>query len=165
MNGLGHAGAVPRTPPEPPPPALSRYWKRRVAGCAATVARFHRITAALPAGPARNWLAEIGKRLDAELDAVARLATVGDSIEPARRRIREQPAKRIAARLDTAAAGFAAAVTQAAEIAEQVAVDPAHSDVNAHLEVLSRQASQLALVPEEPEAEPEQRRWLRRRQA
>jgi alkylhydroperoxidase family enzyme len=129
------------------------------------VERFHRITTALPSGPARAWLAEIGTRLDAELDAVARLATVGDSIEPARYRLREQPARRIAARLDTAGDGFTDAVTQAAEIAEQVAVDPAHSDVNAHLEVLSKQASQLALAPEEPAAEPGPRRWLRRRRA
>jgi hypothetical protein len=56
-------------------------------------------------------------------------------------------------------------VSQAAEIAEQVALDPAHSDVRANLEVLSRQASQLAVAPAPPEPEPEppRRRLLRRR--
>jgi hypothetical protein len=160
-----HPGRVPRPQPAPHP-ALSRYWNGYVGDCAATVARFHRITAALPAGPARTWLAEIGKRLDSELDAVRRLAVVGDSIEPARFRVREEPAKRLAQRLAAARTAFGAAVSQAAEIAEQVAVDPAHSDVQAHLELLSRQASQLALAPEQPEPEPEEpRRRLRRRRA
>lgn len=126
--------------------------------------RFHRITRALPAGPARTWLTEIAQRLDGELEAVRRLATVGDSIEPAWFWVREQPSKRIAQRLDTARNAFADAVSQAAEVAEQVALDPAHSDVRAHLEVLSRQASQLALAAAqaEPEPEPEQRWWWRR---
>lgn len=160
---MRHAGGVPRPQPEPPP-ALSRYWNGYVSGCASSVARFHRITRALPPGPARTWLAEIGRRLDAELDAVRRLATVGDSIEPSWFRVREEPAKRIAHRLDAARTAFDAAVSEAAEIAEQVAIDPAHSDVQAHLEVLSRQASQLALAPPQPEPEPEpQRRWRRRR--
>jgi hypothetical protein len=133
--------------------------------------RFQRITRALPPGPARSWLTEIAQRLDGELEAVRRLATVGDSIEPAWFWVRVQPAKRIAQRLDTARTAFADAVAQAAEVAEQVALDPAHNDVRAHLEVLSRQASQLALAPaptpfvEEPEPEPHRRRLLRRRGA
>jgi hypothetical protein len=110
-------------------------------------------------------LSEIAQRLDAELDAVRRLAIVGDSIEPAWFRVCEEPAKRIAQRLDAARTAFADAVSQAAEIAEQVALDPAHSDVRANLEVLSRQASQLAVAPApaEPEPEPPRRRLLRRR--
>ena len=160
---MGHPGAVPRQQPEPPQ-ALSRYWNGYVSDCAATVTRFRRITNALPPGPARIWLAEIAQRLDAELDAVRRLATVGDSIEPAWFRVREEPAKRIAQRLDAARSAFADAVSQAAEVAEQVALDPAHSDVRAHLEVLSRQAAQLAAAPQpEPEPEPEPERWWRRR--
>lgn len=152
---------MPRTRPKPTP-TLSRYWNGYVGHCAASVMRFRRITAALPSGPARSWLTEIAQRLDAELEAVRRLATVGDSIEPAWFWVRIQPAKRIARRLDTACTAFADAVSQAAEVAEQVALDPAHNDVRAHLEVLSRQASQLALAPPpaEPEPEPERRWWL-----
>ncbi len=135
-----------------------------MADCAASVGRFRRITTALPAGPARTWLDEIAARLDAELDAVRRLATVGDSIEPARFRVREEPAKRISQRLAAARNAFSEAVSQAAEVAEQVALDPAHHDVRAHLEELSRQASQLALASEPPPPEPEPpRRWWRRR--
>ncbi len=160
---MGHAVPVPRRRPSEPSPALSRYWRGYVGACAGSVTRFHRITGALPPGPARTWLAEIAHRLDAELDAVRRLAIVGDSIEPAWFWVREPPAKRIAQRLDAAGCAFAEAVSQAAEVAEQVALDPAHNDVRAHLEVLSRQASQLALVPAPPEPEPEPRRWLQRR--
>lgn len=154
---------MPRARPEPPP-ALSRYWRGRVGRCAASVTRFHRITRALPPGPARTWLTEIAHRLDAEMDAVRRLATVGDSIEPAWFWLRVPPAKRIAKRLDNARAAFADAASQAAEVAEQVALDPAHNDVRAHLEVLSRQASQLAIAPApaDPDPEPERRGWLRR---
>jgi len=144
-------------------PALSRYWNSYVDHCAGSVARFRRITYALPAGPARTWLGEIAQRLDVELDAVRRLAIVGDSIEPRWFRVREAPAKRIAQRLEAARTAFADAVSQAAEVAEQVALDPAHSDVRANLEVLSRQASQLALTPAPPEPEPEPQRRRRRR--
>ncbi len=160
---MGHPGTVPRPKPEPPP-ILSRYWRGHVRDCASSVTRFHQITVALPTGPTRTWLAEIARRLDTELDAVRRLATVGDSIEPAWFRVSGKPAKRIARRLGAARSAFADAVSQAAEIAEQVALDPAHSDVRAHLEVLSRQASQLAFAPPRLEPEPElQRRWRRRR--
>ena len=85
-----------------PTPSLSRYWNGYVGHCAGSVARFRRITYALPAGPARTWLGEIAQRLDVELDAVRRLAIVGDSIEPAWFRVREEPAKRIAQRLEAA---------------------------------------------------------------
>lgn len=154
---------VPRQPD--PTASLSRYWNGYVGDCADSVARFHRITGALPAGPARTWLAEIAQRLDAELEAVRRLAIVGDSIEPAWFRVREEPAKRLAQRLDAARSAFSDAVSQAAEVAEQVALDPAHSDVRANLEVLSRQASQLAGAPPPPEPEPEPpRRRFRRRE-
>lgn len=150
---------MPRSQPEKPP-ELSRYWNGYVRDCGASVTRFHRITAALPSGPARTWLSEIGRRLDAELDAVRRLATVGDSIEPARFRLGQEPAKRIALRLHSSRTAFAGAVAQAAEIAEQVALDPAHSDVQAHLELLSKQAAHLALAEPEPEP-PRRRRWRR----
>ncbi|MGH8968288.1 MAG: hypothetical protein ACRDXB_23585 [Actinomycetes bacterium] len=158
---MRHAVTMPR--PSVQYPKLSRYWNGYVGRCAHSVERFRRITTALPTGPARTWLTEIAHRLDAELDAVRRLATVGDSIEPAWFRIREDPAKRIAQRLDAARSAFADAVSQAAEVAEQVALDPAHSDVRANLEVLSRQASQLALTPAAPEPEPEppRHRWWR----
>jgi hypothetical protein len=158
---MGHPVAVPRQ--SDPTSSLSRFWSCYVGDCAGSVARFRRIAGALPAGPARTWLAEIAHRLDTELDAVRRLAIVGDSIEPARFRVREEPAKRIAQRLDSARTAFADAVSQAAEVAEQVALDPAHNDVRANLEVLSRQASQLALAPPPPEPEPEPpRRWWQR---
>lgn len=158
---MRHPGFVPRQPD--PSPSLSRFWNGYVQGCAGSVERFRRITAALPPGPARTWLGEIAQRLDAELEAVRRLALVGDSIEPARYRVREEPAKRLAQRLDAARSAFADAVSQAAEVAEQVALDPAHSDVRANLEVLSKQASQLAGAPEPVEPEPEEpRRWWRR---
>ncbi|HYH31679.1 MAG TPA: hypothetical protein VD903_14970 [Pseudonocardia sp.] len=148
-----------------PPQKLSRFWNGYVDDCADSVTRFRRITSALPAGPARTWLDEIAQRLDAELEAVRRLAIVGDSIEPARFRVREEPAKRIAQRLDASRSAFADAVSQAAEVAEQVALDPAHSDVRANLEVLSRQAAKLAVAPAPPEPEPEPpRRWWRRRE-
>ncbi|OLT21948.1 hypothetical protein BJF78_33595 [Pseudonocardia sp. CNS-139] len=127
--------------------------------------RFHRITRAPRPGRPATWLTEIAHRLDTEMEAVRRLATVGDSIEPAWFWLRVGPARRIAKRLDNARAAFAEAVAQAAEVAEQVALDPAHNDVRAHLEILSRQASQLALTPApaEPEPEPERRFWQRRR--
>jgi len=154
---------VPHPQPDPPQ-KLSRVWSRYVGGCTNSVTRFHQITVALPTGPARTWLADIARRLDFELEAVRRLAAVGDSIEPAWFRVSGKLAKRIARRLGAARSAFADAVSQAAEIAEQVALDPAHSDVRAHLEVLSRQASQLAFAPPRLEPEPElQRRWRRRR--
>jgi hypothetical protein len=163
---MRHSVTVPRQ--FAPPRSPSRFWNGYVGDCARSVARFRRITNALPAGPARTWLAEIAQRLDAELEAVRRLAIVGDSIEPAWFRVREEPAKRIAQRLDASRCAFADAVSQAAEVAEQVALDPAHSDVRANLEVLSRQASQLAVAPAPPEPEPEpprrrHRRWWWRR--
>lgn len=163
---IGHPVAVRRLRPaaEPPPAPLSRYWKGYVADCSNSVARFHRITSVIAAGQVRGWLGEIGKRLDDELDAVRRLATVGDSIEPARFRITQGPAKRIAGRLDAAKAAFSDAVDRAAEIAEQAVLDPTHNDVRAHLEVLGRQATQLAIAApaaEEPEPDPRRRRWRR----
>jgi hypothetical protein len=151
-----------------PTPRVSRFWNGYVGDCTKSVARFRRITNALPPGPACTWLSEIAQRLDAELEAVRRLAIVGDSIEPAWFRVREEPAKRLAQRLDASRSAFADAVSQAAEVAEQVALDPAHSDVRANLEVLSRQASQLAVAPAPPESEPDpprrrsRRRWQRR---
>lgn len=154
-----------RAAADPPPAPLSRYWNGYVQQCASMVARFHRITGALPTGQVRTWLGEIGKRLDAELEAVRRLATVGDSIEPARFRVRQGPAKRIAGRLDSAKGAFTDAVSQAAEIAEQVALDPTHNDVRAHLEVLGRQATQLAIAAPVDEPEPETPRRRRRRTA
>lgn len=147
---------------DPRPTPLSRYWNGRVQECAADVARFHRITEALPAGQVRTWLGEIATRLDAELEAVRRLATVGDSIEPARFRLRLGPAKRISERMDTARQAFSEAVAQAAEIAEQVALDPTHNDVRVHLEVLGRQATQLAITtPDQPEQDVPRRRRRR----
>lgn len=151
-----------RPAPDPQPAPLSRYWNGRVQECASSVARFHRITEALPAGQVRTWLGQIATRLDAELEAVRRLATVGDSIDPARFRLSQAPAKRIAERLDTAQQAFTDAVSQAAEIAEQVAIDPMHHDVHVNLEVLGRQATQLAIAsPDEPEPEVPRRRWRR----
>jgi len=160
---IRHSGRMRlRTAPDPPPAPLSRYWNGRVRECADGVARFHRITEALPVGQGRTWLGEIGTRLDSELEAVRRLATVGDSIEPARFRLRLGPAKRISERLDTARQAFTDAVAQAAEIAEQVALDPTHNDVRVHLEVLGRQATQLAIAaPDAPEPETPRRRRRR----
>lgn len=157
---------MPRLRPaaEPPPTPLSRYWKSYVAECDDQVRRFHRITSVITAAQVRTWLGEIGKRLDTELEAVRRLATVGDSIEPARFRITQPPAKRIAGRLDAARASFKDAVDRAAEIAEQAVLDPTHNDVRAHLEVLGRQATQLAIAApadEEPDQELRRRRWRR----
>ncbi|MCW0211792.1 MAG: hypothetical protein OJJ54_00370 [Pseudonocardia sp.] len=156
---------MPRSQPDPPPVPLSRYRNGYVADCENSVARFRRIVSAIPPSPARDWLGTIAGQLDGELGAVRRLATVGDSIEPARFRIREAPAKRIARRLDDTRISFSAAVTQAATIAEQAALDPAHADVTAQLEILAQQASELALgpapgppVPDEPA-----RPWYRRR--
>ncbi|MFP5021928.1 hypothetical protein [Pseudonocardia phyllosphaerae] len=154
-----------RSAPEPPPAPLSRYWNGYVSDCADQVQRFHRITAVIGAAQVRGWLGEIGKRLDTELEAVRRLATVGDSIEPARFRVTEPPAKRIAGRLRSARASFKDAVDRAAEIAEQAVLDPTHGDVRAHLEVLGAQAGQLAIAApvdeEEPEPEVPRRRWRR----
>ncbi len=164
---MGHPGRVPRSQPEPPPPRLSRYWNGYVSACEDSVARFRRIVSAIPASPAREWLARIATQLDTELGAVRRLATVGDSIEPAWWWVSEAPAKRISQRLDEARSSFADAVAQAATIAEQAALDPAHADVTAQLEVLAQQASELALgpAPAEPEPEEPRRRWGRRREA
>ena len=49
-----------------------------MADCTEQVHRFHRITEVITAVQIRSWLAEIGKRLDTELEAVHRLAAVGD---------------------------------------------------------------------------------------
>jgi hypothetical protein len=164
---VGHPGRVPRSQPEPPPPRLSRYWNGYVADCEGSVARFRRIVSAIPSSPAQEWLDRIAAQLDGELGAVRRLAIVGDSIEPARFRVREAPARRISQRLDEARSSFADAFAQAATIAEQAALDPAHADVTAQLEVLAQQASELALgpAPAEPEPEEPRRRWGRWREA
>ncbi|MEQ3554418.1 hypothetical protein WIS52_28460 [Pseudonocardia nematodicida] len=149
--------------PEPPAP-LSRYWRTYVADCTEQVDRFHRITSVINAMQVRTWLTEIGKRLDTELDAVRRLAAVGDSIEPARFRITEPPARRIAHRLAKAKASLKHSVDQAAEIAEQAVLDPTHDDVRVHLKVLNEQVGRLAIAaPSDGEPEPDgRRRWWRR---
>lgn len=157
---------MPRLRPsaEPPPAPLSRYWKTYVADCTEQVHRFHRITEVITAVQIRSWLAEIGKRLDTELEAVHRLAAVGDSIEPARFRITEPPAKRIANRLDKAKTSLKRSVDQAAEIAEQAVLDPTHDDVRVHLQVLGEQVGRLAIaapLEEDPEPERRRRRWRR----
>jgi hypothetical protein len=149
---------------EPPPAPLSRYWKGYVADCTEQVDRFHRITAVITAMQVRTWLTEIGKRLDTELEAVQRLAAVGDSIEPARFRITEPPARRIANRLNKAKASLKQSVDQAAEIAEQAVLDPTHDDVRVHLKVLNEQVGRLAIAaPLDDESEPQgrRRRWGR----
>ncbi|ANY05259.1 hypothetical protein [Pseudonocardia sp. HH130630-07] len=147
-----------------PPAALSRYWRSYVADCTEQVERFHRITSVITAMQVRTWLTEIGKRLDTELEAVQRLASVGDSIEPARFRITEPPARRIANRLDKAKASLKHSVDQAAEIAEQAVLDPTHDDVRVHLKVLNEQVGRLAIaapVEGEQDAEPRRRLWRR----
>ncbi|BBG01094.1 MULTISPECIES: hypothetical protein [Pseudonocardia] len=156
--------ALLRPAAEPPPAPLSRYWKAYVTDCTEQVTRFHRITAVVGATQVRTWLGEIGKRLDAELEAVHRLAAVGDSIEPARFRITEPPAKRIASRLSKAKVSLKQSVDQAAEIAEQAVLDPTHDDVRVHLDVLNEQVGRLAIaapLAEEPEPGPRRRRWRR----
>lgn len=147
---------------EPSPAPLSRYWRTYVAECTAQVQRFHRITTVISAMQVRTWLTEIGKRLDSELEAVQRLAAVGDSIEPARFRLTEPPAKRIAARLNKAKASLKQSVDQAAEIAEQAVLDPTHDDVRVHLKVLNEQVGRLAIaapMEDEPADRPRRRRW------
>jgi hypothetical protein len=149
---------------EPPSAPLSRYWKGYVADCTEQVDRFHRITTVITAMQVRTWLTEIGKRLDTELEAVQRLAAVGDSIEPARFRITEPPARRIANRLTKAKASLKQSVDQAAEIAEQAVLDPTHDDVRVHLRVLNEQVGRLAIAApaeEEPEPRGRRRRWGR----
>ena len=149
---------------EPPPAPLSRYWKSYVADCTEQVERFHRITSVITAMQVRTWLTEIGKRLDTELEAVQRLAAVGDSIQPARFRITEPPARRIANRLDKAKSSLKHSVDQAAEIAEQAVLDPTHDDVRVHLKVLNEQVGRLAIaapVDDEQAPEPRRRPWRR----
>jgi hypothetical protein len=145
------------------PAAPTGLWKRQVHRCAASVARFHGIVAASPAGPARDWLAGIGRQLDVDLEAVRRLAALAQSIEPrARIRARQPAAKRVAARLATAVDGFRAVENRAADIAVQLALDPSYDSVRAQLDVLEQQVPHLARA-QPAEDPPPQRRAPRRR--
>ncbi len=153
-----------RTPPDGSAP-LSGIWKRHLQQCVTSVTRFHAIVAATPPGPARDWLAAMGGQLDADLDAVRRLAALAQSIEPgARLRARQPAAKRVAVRLESAVEGFRTVETRTADIAVQLALDPSYDSVRAQLDVLEQQLPHLARaeLASAPEPEPRERRWRRR---
>ncbi|MDV6013016.1 hypothetical protein [Haloechinothrix sp. LS1_15] len=121
-------------------------WAGHYRGCASAVTSFHELVDTIPEGPGRRWLVDIGDRLDAELDEALRLARLGQQLE------RGEPAgderddvERIAERLRSAEADFAATTQRATRIAVDAAAETGLERLHAELDVLAAQAPQLRL--------------------
>jgi hypothetical protein len=99
--------------------------------------------ATLSAGPGRDWLADIGTTLDAELAEALRLARLGESLEPDELTGPGETVYQVLDRLRAAKQSFAETTERAAEIALDLRKHSDFVHVRAQLDVLAEQVPQL----------------------
>ncbi|QWF84651.1 hypothetical protein [Amycolatopsis sp. CA-230715] len=135
--------AIP-APERPIPLREGGLWAAHHARCAESVRRFHALVAALAPGPARDWLADLGAKMDTELDEALRLARYGEALAPGGDGHEEsETAQRISARLEEAASAFAATLDRAGGIALDISAASDFEAIRAQLELLEAQAPHL----------------------
>ncbi|GAA1971038.1 hypothetical protein [Amycolatopsis minnesotensis] len=117
--------------------------------CAGSVRRFHDLVAVLDPGPVRDWLVDLGVKMDAELEEVLRLARYGEALAPGGDgHETSETAQRISARLEEAARAFAATLDRAGGVALDVSAASDFEAIRAQLELLEAQAPHLRGEPE-----------------
>ncbi|HEV7650727.1 MAG TPA: hypothetical protein VGP26_21490 [Actinophytocola sp.] len=139
--------AMPAEPARAVIPAygLRRYgrWERFYEACARSVATYHEVVATVPHGAGRNWLANIGTTLDAELAEALRLAQLGESLEPDELTTPGETVYKVLERLRSAMSSFAETTERAAAIALDLRHDSNFVQVRAQLDTLAEQVPQL----------------------
>jgi hypothetical protein len=140
--------ATPATPPARP--ALPVYglrrhgrWERFYEACARSVAVYHDVVATVPYGAGRDWLADIGTTLDAELAEALRLAQLGESLEPDELTTPGETVYKVLERLRSAKKSFAETTERAAAIALDLRRESDFVQVRAQLDTLAEQVPQL----------------------
>ncbi|MGH3877728.1 MAG: hypothetical protein ACRDSK_11915 [Actinophytocola sp.] len=118
-------------------------WARFYDACARSVATYHEVVATVPNGPGRDWLADIGLTLDAELVEALRLARLGESLEPTEGTAPGETVYQVLNRLRTAKESFAETTERAAAIALDLREDSNFVQVRAQLDMLAAQAPRL----------------------
>lgn len=123
--------------------ASSSWWRQRFHSCSDSVEAFHQLVDATPTGQSRDWLADIGERLDDELAEALRLARLGDRLADQEQEEPSQERERLAERLREAEAAFAATLERASTIATGASGETGFSHLHAELDMLAEQAPQL----------------------
>jgi len=118
-------------------------WARFYEACARSVATYHEVVGTTPTGPGRDWLANIGRTLDAELVEALRLARLGESLEPTEGTAPGETVYKVLNRLRTAKKSFAETTERAAAIALDLREDSNFVQVRAQLDMLAAQAPRL----------------------
>jgi hypothetical protein len=118
-------------------------WARFYEACARAVVTYHEIVATVPSGPGRDWLADIGRTLDAELAEALRLARLGESLEPADGMAPGETVYQVLNRLRTARKSFEETTERAGAIALDLREDSNFVQVRAQLDMLAAQAPRL----------------------
>lgn len=118
-------------------------WARFYEACARSVATYHEVVATVPSGPGRDWLADIGRTLDAELVEALRLARLGESLEPAEGTAPGETVYQVLNRLRAARTSFAETTERAGAIALDLREDSNFVQVRAQLDMLAAQAPRL----------------------
>jgi hypothetical protein len=118
-------------------------WARFYESCARSVAAYHAVVDTVPEGAGRDWLADIGKTLDDELDEALRLSKLGESLEPADLTEPGETAYRVLERLRAAKKSFDETTERAAAIALDLRDDSDFVRVRAQLDMLAEQAPRL----------------------
>ncbi|OLM17561.1 MULTISPECIES: hypothetical protein [unclassified Pseudonocardia] len=116
-------------------------WARAYEGCVGSVTAFHGIVRTVPDGPAKDWLHDIGRRLDTELAEALRTARLGESVESGAPG--GDVARSVGARLEVARTAFHDTTEHAASIALDLRADSGFEDVRAQLDQLTAQAPHL----------------------
>ncbi|OLT39975.1 hypothetical protein BJF85_06365 [Saccharomonospora sp. CUA-673] len=117
-------------------------WAASYGRCAASLQSFHAIVGALPQGPGRNWLTDVGSTLDDELTEALRLARLGDELAPDGKAVAGTP-RRIADLLSSAEESFAQTTDRAAAISLDLHRNPEFESVRAQLDMLAAQTPHL----------------------
>lgn len=120
-------------------------WARAYSGCVESVTAFHGVVRTVPDGPAKDWLRDIGTRLDTELAEALRMARLGENVEAGAPGA--AVARSVGARLEVARAGFHDTTEHAAAIALDLRTDTGLEAVRAQLDQLAAQAPHLRTEP------------------
>ncbi|MBC3193139.1 hypothetical protein H7X46_18940 [Pseudonocardia sp. C8] len=133
--------------PQPLPDGLApgSWWAHAYQGCVESVTAFHGVVRAVPDGPAKDWLRDIGRSLDAELAEALRLARLGASVEAGAPG--GEAARSVGARLEEARAAFHGTTEHAASIALDLRAETRFEAVHAQLDQLAAQAPHLRSGP------------------
>lgn len=121
----------------------SSEWSRRYQKCLRSVTAYHELVRGLDGGAAKDWLADVGATLDAELDEALQLAKVGESLDHGEPGELSPTAKRAGEQLDDAVRSFADTADRAAAIALDLRDDSDFAKVRAQLDVLAEQTPHL----------------------